>query len=72
MITNSRKRPTLTCLSFVLAGLVLAGFGHVPVLREIASFLIVEDSLEPAAAIVPLGGQTPFREMEATKLYRGE
>ena len=41
-----------------------------PILRGIASFLIVEDSLERAAAIVALAGQTPFREMEAAKLYR--
>jgi uncharacterized SAM-binding protein YcdF (DUF218 family) len=39
-------------------------------LRGIAAFLIVEDSLDRAAAIVALAGQTPFREMEAAKLYR--
>jgi uncharacterized SAM-binding protein YcdF (DUF218 family) len=32
-------------------------------------FLIVEDPLEPAAAIVVLRGQVPFREMEAAALY---
>ena len=52
-----------------MAATLLAGFGHVPILREIASFLIVEDSLQPAAAIVALGGQTPFREIEAARLY---
>ena len=53
-----------------MAGLLLAGFASGPILRGIALFLIVEDSLDRAAAIVPLGGQTPFREMEAAKLYR--
>ena len=72
MSTDSRKRRALICATFVIAGMLLAGFGRVPVLREIASFLIVEDSLQSAAAIVALGGQTPFREIEAAKLYRGE
>ena len=35
-----------------------------------AFFLITEDSLQPAAAIIPLGGLTPFREVEAAQLYR--
>jgi hypothetical protein len=50
-------------------GLVLAGFDHVPILREFASLLIVENSLKPAAAIVAMGGQAPFRQIEAAKLY---
>lgn len=68
MNTGSRK---LLCLGTVLlAATVLVGFAHVPILREVASFLITEDSLEPAAAIVILGGHLPFREMEAARLYR--
>lgn len=59
----------LGCGALLVSAALLVGFAHVPVLREIASFLIVEDSLRRAAAIVPLGGQTPFREMEAAKLY---
>jgi uncharacterized SAM-binding protein YcdF (DUF218 family) len=35
----------------------------------IGSFLVVEDPLRPAAAIVVLGGQSPFREMEAARLF---
>ena len=45
-------------------------FGYAPLLRGIAGFLVVEDSLEPASVIVVLGGQVPFREMEAARLYR--
>ena len=69
MITASRKPRTLNYITIILASAVLAGFGHVPILREIASFLIVQDPLRPAAAIVVLSGQTPFREIEAAKLY---
>jgi uncharacterized SAM-binding protein YcdF (DUF218 family) len=54
----------------LLAGVALVAFGHVAILREIGAFLIVEDSLRPAAAIIALGGEPPFREMEAARLYR--
>src|SRR5437773_1191894 len=70
MLTKFRNSRALQCGALLLAGMLLAGAAHIPILREIASFLIVEDSLRPSAAIVPLGGQTPFREMEAAKLYR--
>ena len=53
----------------LLTAVLLAGFAG-PILREFASFLITEDSLEPAEAIVVLGGHLPFREMEAARLYR--
>lgn len=52
-----------------LAGLLLAGSVRCAVLCGIAWFLVVEDHLQPPAAIVALGGQTPFREIEAAKLY---
>ena len=68
MTTRSRKLLWLGAV--LLAAIVLAGFAHVPILREVASFLITEDSLEPAAAIVVFGGHLPFREMEAARLYR--
>ena len=70
MLTKFRNSRRLQCVTVLLAGMLLVGIAHVPILREIASFLITEDTLEPAAAIVPLGGQIPFREMEAAKLYR--
>ena len=54
----------------LLFGIVLVGFVELPLFRGMGSFLIVEDPLEPAAAIVSLGGHVPFREMEAAKLYR--
>jgi uncharacterized SAM-binding protein YcdF (DUF218 family) len=56
-------------IAVLLAGLVVAGVGYTPLLRAVANFLSVEDSLKPAAAIVALGGQAPFRQIEAARLY---
>ena len=56
-------------VSVLVAGFLLVGLTSVPILRGIALFLIVEDRLEPTAAIIALAGHTPFREMEAAKLY---
>lgn len=53
-----------------MVALALAGLAHTPILGAIGSFLVVEDLLEPVAAIVVMGGQSPFREMEAAKIYR--
>jgi uncharacterized SAM-binding protein YcdF (DUF218 family) len=69
MLNKLRNSRRLQCVAVLLASIMLVGFAHVPILREIASFLITEDSLEPAAAIVVLGGQTPFRETEAARLF---
>ena len=65
MLTKFQTNRVLQCAAVLLTALVVAGFSGAPILRGLASFLIVEDSLRPAAAIVALGGQTPFREMEA-------
>jgi uncharacterized SAM-binding protein YcdF (DUF218 family) len=67
-----RGRKALTCVVILLAATLLAGFGRVSILREIGSFLIVEDSLQPVAAIVVLAGEgkPPFRAIEAARLYR--
>jgi len=55
-------------LAFVFGGaaviLALAG------LRAAGRLLIVDDPLQPARAIVVLGGQMPFRSMEAAAIYR--
>ncbi len=39
-------------------------------LRAAGHFLVVESPLQPAAAIVVLSGNVPFRELEAIDLYR--
>lgn len=64
------KCRSLQYAGILVATIVLAGFSGAPLLRGVASFLIVEDPLERAAAIVSLGGQLPFRELEAAELYR--
>jgi uncharacterized SAM-binding protein YcdF (DUF218 family) len=68
-VSALNRRRKVKYAAALFAGIVLVAFSHVPILRGIASFLIVEDSLASAAAIVALGGQTPFREIEAAKLY---
>ena len=69
MKADFRGSRTLWCGGLLLVSIALVGIAHVPILREVAAFLIIEDSLEPAAAIVALGGDPPFREMEAARLY---
>ena len=54
----------------LLCVIALIALGYAPFLRGIAAFLVTEDHLEPAAAIIVLGGHLPFREMEAADLYR--
>lgn len=51
-----------------LAGVML--LGAVVVLLCIGRWLVVEDPLEKAQAIVILSGHMPLRAMEASKLYR--
>ena len=70
MLTKLQTNRSFQCVAVLVSGLLLAGFASGPMLRGIAAFLIVEDSLDRAAAIVALVGETPFREIEAAKLYR--
>jgi uncharacterized SAM-binding protein YcdF (DUF218 family) len=51
-----------------LAGMVLSG--AVIFLLYLGRWLVVEDPLEKAQAIVVLSGRMPLRAMEAAKLYR--
>ena len=69
MRTTSRTRCALTAIAILVSAALVTGFSYVPFMKGFAAFLIVEDALQPAAAIVALAGQTPFREMEAAKLY---
>ena len=65
----SFRRPVLLIF---FAAFVLTGVGEGPLLSGVGSFLIVEDPLQPAAAIVALAGEgnPPWREIEAARLYR--
>lgn len=53
----------------VTAMCVLAYLVHPIILRGIGAYLIVEDVLEPASAILVLSGHSPLRALEAAKLY---
>ncbi|HEY3130069.1 MAG TPA: YdcF family protein [Acidobacteriota bacterium] len=63
----SRRALRWTVPLLVTAGVVF--WGHNAFLRAIGQLLFVEDALRPAAAIVVLGGDVPYREVEAAKLY---
>jgi uncharacterized SAM-binding protein YcdF (DUF218 family) len=54
----------VTVLSAVLAAFLVWGA------RGVGAWLVVEDALAPAQAVVALGGEVPFRAMEAASIYR--
>ena len=56
----------------LLAAVMLIAFGYAPLLRTIGAALVIEDPLEPAAAVVVLGGHVPYRALEAAELYRAK
>ena len=70
MLLNLGKHWRLRCTTLLLAATLLASFDHVFLLRQIASFLIVENPLKPAGAIVVLNGGMPSREIEAARIYK--
>jgi uncharacterized SAM-binding protein YcdF (DUF218 family) len=53
---------------FALA-VILLPIGRTTVLRASGAFLVVDQALQPAQAIVALAGQSPERESEAAALY---
>ena len=53
---------------FAIAGILLVGAGVF--LLCVGRWLVIEDPLEKAQAIVVLSGRMPVRAMEAAKLYR--
>jgi uncharacterized SAM-binding protein YcdF (DUF218 family) len=56
--------------TLIVAGCALVTVLTILAMRGAAAWLIVENPLEHARAVVVLGGQTPFRAMEAARLYR--
>ena len=60
-----KRRRWLAVTAFVVPALLLVRFA----LIEAGVWLVVEDPLEPARAVVVLGGKASFRAMEAAKLY---
>lgn len=64
-----RRWPWIGALGALIAVVVLYA-EHPVVLRVLAGYLVVEQPLEKADAILVLSGGTPFRAMEAAELYR--
>lgn len=54
----------------VAAVLATVSLGHPMLLGGLGGYLITEHPVGPADAIVILGGGTPFRALEAARLYR--
>lgn len=63
----SKRSRILAAAALLLA---LPVFFHAAVLESLGSFLITEDPLQKAAAIIALRGQVPFRDLEAAKYFR--
>src|SRR5271170_6460904 len=66
-MSTSRRRfvGTVVALLTTIAALALY------VCSRAGAWLVVEDPLERAPSAVVFGGKTPFRAMEAAKLYKG-
>jgi uncharacterized SAM-binding protein YcdF (DUF218 family) len=61
------SRRTLLGVAILLVAAIMAGWW---VVAHAGSWLVVEDSLQHAHAVAVLGGQVPFRAMEAARVYQ--
>jgi uncharacterized SAM-binding protein YcdF (DUF218 family) len=66
--TNPQRRWQMPRVLLGLAGILL--LGGVVILLGVGRWLVAEDPLEKAQAIVVLSGRMPLRALEAAKLYR--
>ena len=64
MHTWPRTVVVVTVLTAVVTATLVWG------VRGLGAWLVVEDPLAPARAVVALGGEVPFRAMEAASIYR--
>lgn len=66
---RARKVPWIRHALLGLVGLGLVGVLLLTGLSQLGYWLIAADPLEPARAIVVLGGRVPFRAIEAASIY---
>src|SRR5262249_58790136 len=65
------QRRVLAGVLIALVGLsAVAVFSHRPLLKRVATALVVEDHLDRSDAIVVVAGGTPSREAVAARLFR--
>lgn len=69
-IVRGRRTSLALCVALAVTLSSLVYFGHPFLLRALGSYLVVEDPLERAPAVVVLAGEVPFRAMEAGQLYK--
>lgn len=60
------RRPLVVAIVVLVALLALASLA----VRGAGTWLVVDDRLQPASAVVVFGGQVPFRAMEAAAIYK--
>jgi uncharacterized SAM-binding protein YcdF (DUF218 family) len=60
------RRPLLVAIVLLAAVLALTPLA----IRTAGTWLVVDDPLQPARAVVVFGGQVPFRAMEAAAIYK--
>ncbi len=69
---TSRHAGLVVSIAFVFTVLGLVYIGHPFLLQGLGGYLVVDDPLERASAIVVMGGEIPFRAMEAAELYKSK
>jgi uncharacterized SAM-binding protein YcdF (DUF218 family) len=68
---RNARRTRLVARTAIVAALILIVLGGLSLwgISRVGQWLVVEDPLERATAIVVLGGHVPFRAMEAAAIY---
>ncbi len=67
---RSRSRTFFYLGLGIMGFVVLAFLAHPIILRSVGEYLVVEDTLQTAEAIVVLNGSAPLRVLEAARLYK--
>ena len=67
---RSRSRTFLYLGLGIMGFMVSAYLAHPIILRSVGEYLVVEDTLQTAEAIVVLNGSAPLRVLEAARLYK--